>query len=289
MKRIILVFAAVAALCSVARELSLPSVPASLREPSMRADYIAAHFWDDMDWSDTMALDLRQVAQNTANFLSVFPVMSGDSARSAAADIYLAAAVKAGEAQALAVSHALEDCLFAKESGQRDEALYAMFLERSIAAGFPDSLRAQYMLEMTCKNMPGTPAADVKFTARDGSESSLHAFADKPTMLFFYDPDCHNCHDIAMAFADDPVIKAKLIGGRMKVLALSPGDPEEWQAHGAWLPSNWTDASDGGVIEDEELYSLGTYPTIYLLDAGGTVLLKDCTPAELIEYIARKL
>lgn len=288
MKRLLIIIAAVAALCVGARELALPSVPATLRVPAMRADYIGAHFWDSIDWADTMATDPATVAQNVANYLSVFPVMSGDSARVAAADTFLTNALAAGETQALAASQALEDCLFASGSTLRDERLYTIFLERMLAARFPDSLRASYMLEMTPRNMAGTPAANFAFVTREGQRSSLRQFADRTTVLFFYDPDCHNCHALAKALADDPVLRAKLIGGSIKVLAVSPGDPEEWQSHGAWLPSEWTDASDEGAIEDGELYNFGTFPSIYLIGADGTVILKDCRPEELIETIAHK-
>lgn len=288
MKQLLTIIAAIAALFVGARELALPSVPATLRVPAMRADYIGAHFWDSIDWADTMATDPATVAQNVANYLSVFPVMSGDSARMAAADTFLTNALKAGETQALAASQALEDCLFGSESSLRDERLYTIFLERMLAAGYPDSLRAAYMLEMTRHNMVGTPAANFTFVTREGKRSSLKEFIDKPTVLFFYDPDCHNCHALAKALADDPVLKAKLIGGGIKVLAVSPGDSDEWQAHGAWLPSSWTDASDEGTIEDGELYSFGTFPSLYLVDTDGTVILKDCRPEELIETIARK-
>ena len=286
MKRIIPILAATVALVSVAKELALPSVPADLREPALRADYIGAHFWDSADWADTMTVEPGRVAQNVANFLSVFPVMSGDSARRAAADIFTRRALAAGDDRALAASHALEDCLFGAGAMQRDERLYAVFLESMLSAGYPDSLRAQYMLDMTRRNMPGTKAADFAFTTREGKASTLLEFADRPTVVFFYDPDCHNCHEIAEAMADDPVLNVKLIGKRIKVLAVSAVDHDSWRDHGKWLPDSWTDAADDGAIEDDELYSFGSFPSIYLIDSDGTVLLKDCRTRELTEYIA---
>lgn len=285
MKHIISIIAVMATLLAVAKELALPSVPSDLRVPALRADYIGAHFWDAADWTDSMVTDQAQLTQNVANYLSVFPVMSGDSARSAAADVFVARALRSGDERALAVSQALEDCLFASGSQLRDEALYAIFLERMIAAGYPDSMRAQYMLEMTRKNMPGTPAADFTFTDRNGNVSSLHKFADRPTVVLFYDPDCHNCHDLALAMADDPILKTKLISGSIKILALCPVEEDEWRNHGAWLPDSWTDATDNGAIEEGELYDFGTFPSLYLVGADDNVILKDCTPAQLIEAV----
>lgn len=154
MKRILTAIIATAAMLGLAKELALPAVPSDLRIPALRADYIGAHFWDAMDWTDSMATDPAAMTQNVANCLSVFPHMSGDSARVAAADTFVARALRAGENSALAASQAIEDCLFASGSELRDEMLYTVFLERMLAAGYPDSARASYMLEMTRKNMP---------------------------------------------------------------------------------------------------------------------------------------
>lgn len=285
MKPLIIILTILAALFAVAKELALPAVPGELRVPALRADYIGAHFWDAADWTDSMITDQAELTQNVANYLSVFPVMSGDSARVAAADTFLRRALADGSERALAVSQALEDCLFAAESQMRDERLYSIFLERMIAAEYPDSMRARYMLEMTRKNMPGTPAADFSFTDRKGTESSLRIFVDRPTIILFYDPDCHNCHDLAMAMADDPILKTKLISHSIKILAVSPGDEGEWVAHDEWLPDTWTDATDKGTIEEGELYDFGTFPALYLIGADGNVILKDCTPEQLIEAV----
>lgn len=285
LKHLITISAVLTALIAVAKELALPEVPSDLRLPALRADYIGAHFWDAADWTDSMVTDPAQLTQNVANYLSVFPVMSGDSARTAAADIFIGRALRAGDEQALAASQAIEDCLFAFGSELRDDRLYSIFLERMIAAGYPDSIRAQYMLETARKNMPGTPAADFTFTDRNGNVSSLRQFTDKPTVILFYDPDCHNCHDLAMAMADDPILKARLISGGINILAVSPGEEDGWQTHGAWLPDKWTDATDKGAIEDGELYDFDTFPSLYLIGSDGNVILKDCTPAQLIEAI----
>lgn len=285
MKLSFTIIAVLAALLAMAKELALPVVPSDLRVPALRADYIGAHFWDYADWTDSMTTDQVQLTQNVANYLSVFSVMSNDSARVVAADTFLIRALRAGDERALAVSQAVEDCLFASGSQLRDEKLYSIFLERMLVAEYPDSMRACYMLDMTRKNMQGTPAADFSFTDRKGNVSSLRSFVDRPTVILFYDPDCHNCHDLAMAMADDPILKTKLISHRIKILALSPGDGDEWARHDEWLPDNWTDATDKGAIEEGELYDFGTFPSLYLIGADGNVILKDCTPAQLIEAI----
>ena len=54
--------------------LSLPDVPPSLTAPEERAAYIIAHFWDGMDFGDTLRCrDRAFMEQNFVNYLSLFP------------------------------------------------------------------------------------------------------------------------------------------------------------------------------------------------------------------------
>ena len=80
-------------------ELPLPSVPETLREPAERADFVVAHFWDGMDFTDRRrALDSAFVEQNFANFASVLPYATATGREDGVA-LLLDAALKAGEEQ----------------------------------------------------------------------------------------------------------------------------------------------------------------------------------------------
>ena len=39
---------------AAARDLPLPEVPDSLRDPRQRAEYVIDRYWDAMDWRDTV-------------------------------------------------------------------------------------------------------------------------------------------------------------------------------------------------------------------------------------------
>ncbi len=69
------------------RELPLPTVPDSLTVPMQRADYILEHFWDAMDWSDTvLSRDTTFMEQHISNYISVVPHSSPEGARRAMHD-----------------------------------------------------------------------------------------------------------------------------------------------------------------------------------------------------------
>ena len=266
-----------------ARTLPLPAVPPSLRTPAERADYVVMHFWDSLTVDDALVPDT--MALNFANFLSVMPVVSSDSVRAEAAAA-AARAVRCSDDLAALFSQTAEDYLFAAASPMRDEALYVAFLRAMIDADFPDRMRSEWMLDMTAKNMPGTEAADFSFIDRDGRPGRLSDFAGRPVVLLFYDPSCDVCHRYAAELAADVVLGMRVEQGRAAVLAVAPGDIDEWRTTEASMPAIWTDACDNGVIDEEGSYLFATYPSLYLIDAEGLVVLKNTTPRQLLPVLS---
>ena len=56
------------------RELPLPEIPSTLRSAPERAAYVVTHFWDDMDFRDTLcSRDTAFMEQNFVNFVALFP------------------------------------------------------------------------------------------------------------------------------------------------------------------------------------------------------------------------
>ncbi len=281
---------AVALLCLAAtlaaKELPLPAVPSDLRTPAARADYVGAHFWDAMDFTDTTALEDEYMAQNVANFLSVFPIMSGDSARHSA----FASAIKASgidKASAPALAQTIENYLFDAASPMRDEKLFVIFLEEMLRAGTPDSVRTQWLLEMTAKNMEGTKCADFTFIDRKNCKRSLYECLGKPTILFFYDPDCDICHAAADEMAHDNLLSTRIDQGRAAIIAINPGELEPWKESRPIFPESWTDGCDNGKIDTDELYMISEFPEFYLLAPDGTVLLKDAPLPDIVTALMR--
>lgn len=272
------------ALAAGARELALPVVPDSLREPGARADYITLHFWDGMDFSSPDATDADFMAANMANFLSVLPLTSSAEACEAAVANVVGKAAVSDDA-ALQLSTTVENYLFDMASPMRDEALYAVFLRQMVAAGYPDAMRSQWLLEMTSKNLPGTPAPDFEYSDRSGAVHKLSELQRAPVVLFFYDPDCDTCHGIADKLAGDFFLKMRLEQGRVRVLAVHPGDIEEWSASTPGFPAEWLDGCDNGAIEADDLFLFPSLPTLYLIGADGNILLKDTSAEILLQAI----
>ncbi|MCH5335076.1 MAG: DUF5106 domain-containing protein [Alistipes sp.] len=287
--------AAASALCPVQspaapQDLPLPSVPSTLRQPADRAAYVICHFWDGLDFSDTARSRERTfMEQNFSTFVSVFPHAS-DQARRQAVSTLLHKAEADAEAYALLADIA-EKYLYEPESPVYSEEFYALFLEHfavSDILGPYGTIRPRWQLEAVRKNRPGTIAADIRFTGRDGREGTLGQIEAPRLLLIFYDPDCDHCREVVSSLQGDPVLSRLCKSGRLKVLAVYSGDERKlWADTAPSLPAEWIVGFEPGLIYERGTYVLRRMPTLYLLDSDKRVLLKEPSPGELLSYLSR--
>lgn len=270
------------------KELRLPDVPPSLTVPEERAAYLIAHFWDGMDFGDTLRCrDRAFMEQNFVNYLSLFP-----HARPENLPQHIAQLLERAAADSICLdllNDLAEHYLDEPNSPMRNEEYYILFLEgllRLPALPETERIRPAYRLEMARKNRPGTTAADFAYTDRHSNRRTLYATRGKRLLLLFYDPACSHCSQILDGLRESAVIAGLIANRELAVLAVyTEGDRRLWDETKASLPREWSVAIDESRIVERELYTLPAMPVIYLLDGQKTVLLKDPTPAELETYL----
>lgn len=270
------------------KELRLPDVPPSLTVPEERAAYLIAHFWDGMDFGDTLRCrDRAFMEQNFVNYLSLFP-----HARPEDLPQHIAQLLERATADSICLdllNDLAEHYLDEPNSPMRNEEYYILFLEgllRLPALPETERIRPAYRLEMARKNRPGTTAADFAYTDRHSNRRTLYATRGKRLLLLFYDPACSHCLQILDGLRESAVIAGLIANRELAVLAVyTEGDRRLWDETKASLPREWSVAIDESRIVERELYTLPAMPVIYLLDGQKTVLLKDPTPAELETYL----
>ncbi len=272
-------------------ELPLPQVPATLRTPPERAAYIVRHFWDALDFADTLRSHDREfMEQNFANCLSLFPIADTTALAPAVAALVGRAQ---SDAEALSLlAETAEKYLYEQDSPLFNEEYYLLFADALATAPLHDYERLRIEAQRTAmrKNRVGTTAADFSFETPDGRLLRLSEAAQgRALLLLFYDPDCDHCmQTIAELAASEPLNEA-LSRGCMAVVAVYAGfgsrDRAAWLRTLDRLPAAWTAGFDGGTIYTRDLYVLRNLPALYLLDASGRVLLKDATPASLDERL----
>lgn len=267
-----------------------PAIPDTLRSVEQRAGYLSEHYWDNYNFADTLLLKSKEVTeQGFVNFIDILNRFNLDNASKGVAHkdiaqkgitrkdiIQQGIAQKDITQQGIAcftrkafsnaaakerfenlIEHYFEDQL----SPVRNDRVYLIFLEEmknSPCFDETEKERIAFKIKTTNKNLPGDIAINFKFKDENGKEHQLSDYKDQKVILYFYDPDCENCHEVSAW------LKQQTIPADIKVLKM---------------------IADNHI---SYMYSLKNMPTIFLLDKENKVILKDCTAQELIENISTK-
>lgn len=267
-----------------------PAIPDTLRSVEQRAGYLSEHYWDNYNFADTLLLKSKEVTeQGFVNFIDILNRLNLDNASKGVAhkdiaqkgitrkdiarkditrkDITqkgIACFTRKAFSNAAAkerfenlIEHYFEDQL----SPVRNDRVYLIFLEEmknSPCFNETEKERIAFKIKTTNKNLPGDIAINFKFKDENGKEHQLSDYKDQKVILYFYDPDCENCHEVSAW------LKQQSIPADIKVLKM---------------------IADNHI---SYMYSLKNMPTIFLLDKENKVILKDCTAQELIENISTK-
>ena len=257
-----------------------PAIPDTLRSVEQRAGYLSEHYGDNYNFADTLLLKNKEVTeQGFVNFIDILNRFTLDNASKGVAhkdiaqkgiarkDITqqgIACFTRKAFSNAAAkerfenlIEHYFEDQL----SPVRNDRVYLIFLEEmknSPCFDETEKERIAFKIKTTNKNLPGDIAINFKFKDENGKEHQLSDYKDQKVILYFYDPDCENCHEVSAW------LKQQTIPADIKVLKM---------------------IADNHI---SYIYSLKNMPTIFLLDKENKVILKDCTAQELIENISTK-
>lgn len=262
-----------------------PVIPDTLRSVEQRAGYLSEHYWDNYNFADTLLLKSKEVTeQGFVNFIDILNRFSLDNASKDIAqkdiaqkgitqkDISRKGVTRKGIAcftrkafsNAAAkerfenlIEHYFED----QQSPVRNDRVYLMFLEEmknSPCFDETEKERIAFKIKTTNKNLPGDIAINFKFKDENGKEHQLSDYKNQKVILYFYDPDCENCHEVSAW------LQTQTIPADIKVIKM---------------------IADTHI---SHVYSLKNMPTIFLLDKENKVILKDCTAQELIEKISTK-
>lgn len=282
----------------------LPIIPAILGSEEEKTAYLAEHYWDHFDFSDTVLLRNEEVTEQAfADFLSVLNQVSWQLAGKCTGILL----EKAWQADQLAkvgtedtVTWALykgnfrfdyfteqfSHYLYNPNSPYRNDALYGVVLQQLLSIPeVPELLkeRSRYEYNKLLKNKVGDAAADFCYTAVSGEKRSLYGLDAEYIVLFFYDPDCPACRATQVQLAASEVVKEMIGKGRLVLLALCVGeDVPHWQGYLTGMPSTWLHGCDSEQeIKKRELYDLRAMPSLYLLDRDKKVVLKDAVFPQL--------
>lgn len=281
----------VGGLTALAQSFPYPSIPQDLRTPTERGAYLLAHYWDNINFTDTAIIDDKEVLeQGFVNFIDFLPRMENASATQGIKAFAQKSFSKTTPKKVCSYfANLTEHYLYNPNSPLRNDDLYLQFLAyMTTAEAFDETekTRYDYQKRNLSKNQVGSRAADFAYIDRTGKRNTLYKTEAEYTMIYFNDPDCDNCHAITKSLAADSIFTEN---PHLTVLAVYPdGDNDNWKQHPQPFPSAWIDAySPNGEIAEKQIYFIHATPTIYLLDRNKNVILKDCSPQEVRNYLSK--
>lgn len=266
----------------------LPDVPKTLKGVEARANYLASHYWDKIDFTDNALVGSKDISeQGFSNFISIMPYVTE---KEAAFDCFASKLVSNSRLlqyfMALGVKYLAEPM-----SPVYNEELYILFLQRIVAQqgiSERDYEDAKFDLSMAMKNRIGTKAANFTYLKRDGKRSELAKTNGEYILLFFGDPDCDICSVTKQEIASSSVLNTLIDSGMLTVLSVCvEGKTDVWKQTSA--PAKWIDACDDKqAIYGKLLYDIPGLPVLYLLDKEHNVLMKNVQVPHIVEFFINK-
>ncbi len=265
----------------------LPKIPAMLTGEAELTEYLAQHYWDNFNFSDTTNISKPDYTEQAfVNYVDILLKSPHDIGDAGIRTMFRKAAVDKAMFQHFAEMS--EEYLFEPNSPFRDDEYYITVLESVLANPALDEwerIRPQEQLRMSLKNRVGTPAADFRYTLESGATGTLYGLKAPYTLIFINNPGCTACKETMQGIQASPFLMQLIEAGKLVVLAIYPDeDLAEWRKYAPHMPAGWINSYDRELkMKKEELYDLKAIPTLYLVDKDKKVMLKDVTSVPMIE------
>lgn len=271
--------------------LVLPEIPLLIQSPSEKLEFLINNYWENFNFSDTTLINNSQYTEQA--FVNYLDYMRHSTLRIATESInkMLNLASASSPKMFQYFIDLYERYLYDPNSPYRQGDYYLQvlkYLKRTNVISSDIKTRYEYQLKMSLKNCPGDIATDFIFSDNKGHVRKLSSIRAKWTLLFFNNPDCHDCMRVKYSLMENPVVNNLVNGAaseRLQVVAIYPDeDISLWEK--AQYPANWLNGCTQ-IIRKKELYDLRAIPCLYLLGKDKKVILKDVTVEVLLDYLAR--
>lgn len=285
------------------RDFPKTEIPMMVTDPQERMVWLCQHFWDRFTAVDSLyycdsvtvngvpAAKLEEQVGVFATLLEEVPLPEGVKAMSAFYNRLEAFQLAQPAGNVLPETVGLVTRYFYDpNSPVRNEDLYLPFVSRlASSALIQEDYRTRYAWEaqVCALNRIGTQAADFVFVDTAGHRRTLYSIQAPRLLLIFGNPDCNACKDLLETMDAYPEISALIADGSLKVVDIYiDEDIDLWKERMAAYPPQWINGYDPGhIIREDLIYHVRAIPSLYLLDADKTVLLKDAPPERVLQAL----
>lgn len=275
-------------------QFPFPSIPMTLKEPSARLEYLLLHYWDNFDFHNpTLLNDPRLGEQGFVNFIALITESPINDELKQAVLKAFCSQMSLSKQGRKTFTRIAKEYLYHAQSPMHNESLYASFLREMLETNVLDNIehqRISFDLNLVERNNSGSKATDFTYYTPDGRQKTLFETYTKSKylILFFYDPECTQCRQTLNRMNDDKQLQADITAGFVTLLAIYTEDNSDvWKKSIRNMPKNWIVGDNRSEIKEQMLYDLKAMPTLYLLDNGRKVVLKDASFEKIKDYLTR--
>jgi len=270
-------------------EFKLPQIPIMLTDSNQINEYLVWHYWDNYDFNDSSIINQNRYTEEIfVNYVSLLPKVKLEKARLSIKNL-----LQKAQADSSTFSHFIqltERYFYNPTSVFRNDEYYIPALEVIVASKTlddPYKIRPNFQLKMALKNRVGSKTTDLNLRLPNGNNFRISDCEVLFTILIFYNPNCHTCHETIKSMKNSELIFNLIEQQKLKIIAInSDCDNEAWLKYQSQIPTTWIN----GLSADQETnltqkYDLKASPTLYLLGKDKIILLKDAQIEQIINYL----
>lgn len=274
---------------SVPARRFIPALPPSTLQGEAYTEYMAEHYWDRFDFTDTTFIAEVEPQHMTTAFAVYVSEYVTDTTANRLMSRLMARATSSRQMFDYFLRMA-EVVLHDPNSPLRNDEKYIPVLEATVASPLYDEVERlpyEYDLEIARQNRVGRAANDFTLTLDGGRSMRMYDIEADYLLIFISNAGCPMCREVKEQIVASPLLNELTERGTLKVVALYPDeDLAAWHEQTKEYPEAWICAHDSGqLIERERLYDLKAIPALYLLDREKRVMAKDCTDVAYIEEL----
>lgn len=301
---------AILALCSctgrktadvVYRSFPNLTVPGMYTSREEIIEYAAGHYWDPYfagegvtDSAAVLGVRKADLEQALANYIELQQNLPLAEAQKNMTGLFskVEACQRADTSSLfyLRFTEMVERYLYDPNSPMRSEDLFLPFVQKLAECQFTDSLMRtgyRYMARMCALNQAGSVAPDFTFKDARGRMHSLHGVKADYIMLFFSNPGCDACKVMAEDIDSCPSVSSAIDDGRVALVNIYiDQEIDKWREYEPTYPRSWITGYDWQfTIRTDQSYDVRAIPSLYLLDSGKRIIMKDAPTERVLRYL----
>ncbi len=250
-----------------------PTAPDSLETLQQRTSYVVLHFWEKADMKKILK-DTTLLNQAFADYISFMPYASADSVKKSIQK--LTGKYKKDAKSTMKLVKAAEKGLFSDEAPYWLDEQYLLFVRAALTNKKVSKDDKEYYMNhvrMLNDSQIGSTMSPITYTTRHGAVHNLYDNTGEYTLVYVHNPECSDCNLTSLRMETDVAINALVKDGRLKIIDIYTGAPdEEWRKSAESLPYNW----EAGTSDDIKRYlDVRNLPAMYLIDKDRRIIARN--------------